>query len=135
MTMQPAVPMPPPVLVQIGNIRATEQHLITPAGTWPLADVNVTSVDQTSTTTHTPAWAIVLVVVFIWFFFLSLLFLFARETRVSGFIAVHVQAGPYSYTEQVPVASNEQRFDVVNRVGFLQSRIGYARQLRAQGHA
>jgi hypothetical protein len=117
-------------LVSIGNVHATEEHVITPVGTWPLADVNVSTSDQTATTTHTPAWAIVLVILFIWFFLLSLLFLLARETRVSGFIAVHIQAGSYSYTEQVPVYSAQQRWDVLNRVLFLQGAIGRARQRR-----
>jgi hypothetical protein len=120
----------PAHLVSIGNVHVTEQHVVTPAGTWPLADVNVTTSDQTATTTHTPGWAIVMVILFIWFFLLSLLFLLARESRVSGFIAVHIQAGAYSYTEQVPVYSAQQRFDVLNRVVFLQGAIGRARHGR-----
>lgn len=120
-------PMPQPLLVQIGNIGVTEDVIMTPAGTWPLADVNVTSSDQTSTTTHTPAWAIVLVIVLIWFFFLSLLFLFAKERRVSGFVSVNVQAGPYTYTEQVPISTDFARHDTMNRVGYTQSLIGQAR--------
>ncbi|MFJ3956238.1 hypothetical protein [Arthrobacter sp. NPDC090010] len=100
---------------------------MTPAGSWPLRDVNVTTTDQTATTTHTPGWAIVLVILFIWFFLLSLLFLLARESRVRGYIAVHIQAGAYSYTEQVPVASEGARADVMNRVLFAQSLIGRAR--------
>jgi hypothetical protein len=114
-------------LVSIGNVHVTEQYVITPAGTWPLTQVNVTTTDQTSTTTHTPAWAIVMVILFIWFFLLSLLFLLARETRISGFMAVHIQAGGYSYTEQVPVYSSVQRTDVLNRVLYVQSLIGRAR--------
>ncbi|MDQ0241458.1 hypothetical protein [Arthrobacter bambusae] len=114
-------------LVSIGNVHVTEQYVMTPAGTWPLAQVNVTTTDQTSTTTHTPAWAIVMVILFIWFFLLSLLFLLARETRISGFVAVHIQAGNYSYTEQVPVYSAVQRADVLNRALYVQSLIGRAR--------
>jgi hypothetical protein len=114
-------------LVSIGNVHITEQYVITPAGSWPLEQVNVTTTDQTSTTTHTPAWAIVMVILFIWFFLLSLLFLLARETRISGFVAVHIQAGGYSYTEQVQVYSAVQRADVLNRVLFVQSLIGRAR--------
>ncbi|WP_234659877.1 hypothetical protein [Agromyces marinus] len=86
---------PAPFLVSIGNIHATQYHVVTPAGTWPIAEVNVSTNDQTSTTTHTPAWAIVMVVLFIWFFLLSLLFLLARETRVQGYIAVTISGeGP-----------------------------------------
>ena len=131
MTMQPAPSAPPPLLVQIGNIRADREWVTTPAGSWPIADVNVTSADQTAMTTRTPAWAIVLVVLFIWFFFLSLLFLLARESRVAGFIAVHIQSGDgRSYTEQIPVQSDWERYDVLNRVNYLQSVIGNARRAR-----
>ena len=114
-------------LVSIGNVHFTEQYVITPAGTWPLAQTNVTTTDQTATTTHTPAWAIVMVILFIWFFLLSLLFLLARQTRVSGYMAVNIQSGGYSYTEQVPVFSAAQKADVFNRVLFVQGLIGRAR--------
>jgi len=126
MTMQP-MPIQPNTLVGIGNVTATQDWIVTPAGTWRLADTNVTTYDQTTTTTHTPAWAIVMVVVFIWFFLLSLLFLLAKETRVSGYVAVHVQAGGQSFTEQVPVWNAQQRADVLNRVAYLQQLIGQAR--------
>lgn len=131
MTLEPSGHSGMPAhLVSIGNVHVTEEHIITPVGTWPLAEVNVTTSDQTATTTHTPGWAIAMVILFIWFFLLSLLFLLARQTRVSGFIAVHIQAGSYSYTEQVPVYSAQQRWDVLNRVVFLQGAIGRARQGR-----
>lgn len=125
-------PQPPaqPFLVSMGNVHATEHWVVTPGGSWRLAEVNVTSTDQTATTTHTPAWAIVLVIVFIWFFFLSLLFLLARETRVSGYVTIFIQSGTQTYTEQVPVASAIQRADVINRVAYLQSLIGHARATR-----
>ena len=130
MSMQPTHPAPPPVLVQIGNIQATQERVFTPAGSWPIAEVNVTSADQTGVTTRIPAWAIVLVVLFIWFFFLSLLFLLARETRVAGFVSVTVQWGGKAYAEQIPVQSDWQRHDVLNRVNYLQSVIGHARDLQ-----
>ena len=123
---QPAA-APPIILNSVGNIRVTADWVFTPAGTWPIRDANITSSDQTATTTHTPAWAIVLVIVFIWFFFLSLLFLLAKETRIVGYIAVTVQAGAHSYTEQVPVISAAARADVMNRLTHIQSLIGWAR--------
>lgn len=129
----PQQPLPPQPLVSIGNVHATQDWVITPGGSWPLADVNVSTSDQTAVTTHTPAWAIVLVVVFIWFFLLSLLFLLARERRVGGYIAVTVSCNGQWYTEQVPVGDEFQRADVLNRVAYLQSLIGqarYARQFR-----
>src|ERR1700712_6030112 len=134
MTIQQAYPTPPQpqFLVSFGNVHATDYWIVTPAGSWPLADVNVTSHDQTATTTHTPAWAIVMVILFIWFFLLSLLFLFARETRVSGYIAVHIQSGGQSFTEQIPVNDAHQRADVLQRVAYLQGLIGQARYRQTQ---
>lgn len=123
--VQPA--QPAPYLVSIGNMHATQHHLVTPGGTWPLADVNVTTNDQTQVTTHTPAWAIVMVVIFIWFFLLSLLFLLARESRVQGFVSVTVFAGGQSYVENVPVWNESQRYEVFNRVAYLQGLIGQER--------
>lgn len=131
MTIERAgLPADPPILLSIGHVHVTEHFVITPAGTWPLADVNVTTVDQTAVTTHTPGWAIVMVIVFIWFFLLSLLFLLAKERRMGGWVAVHIQAGPYSYTEQVPIRAEYQRMEVFNKVHFLQAQIGRARNLR-----
>ncbi|KQO97722.1 hypothetical protein [Leifsonia sp. Leaf264] len=128
MSLVPAQPVPPaPFLVSIGNVHATQFHVVTPSGSWPIADVNVSTTDQTVVTTHTPAWAVVMVVLFIWFFFLSLLFLLAREVRVSGYVQVVIQAGGQSYVEQVPISSSSQRADVFNRVTYPQSLIGRAR--------
>jgi hypothetical protein len=122
-----AAPAPAPFLVSIGNIHATQHHVVTPAGTWSVADVNVSTSDQTATTTHTPAWAIVMVVIFIWFFLLSLLFLLARESRVTGYVTVTIHAGGQSYVENVPVWNVAQRADVLNRAMYLQGLIGQER--------
>lgn len=117
--------LPAPYLVSIGNIHATQHELVTPSGTWPLAEVNVASADQTSTTTRTPTWAIVLVVVLIWFFLLSLLFLLIRETRIQGYISVTVtHSSGQSYFEQIPITSEVARSDVFGRLMYLQSLIG-----------
>ena len=128
--MQPYVHggSPAPYLVSIGNIHATQEWVVTPAGTWPTSSVNISTQDHTATTTHTPAWAIVLVVLFIWFFLLSLLFLLAREVRISGFVNVTVWAPDgQSYTENLPIWNAPQRVDVFNRVTYLQSIIGQQR--------
>ncbi|MGW9630227.1 hypothetical protein ACWGST_05950 [Agromyces sp. NPDC055520] len=131
MTLQPVgagVPAPAQFLVSVGNIHATQHHVVTPSGTWPIADVNITTQDQTQATTHTPAWAIVMVVIFIWFFLLSLLFLLARETRISGYVNVTVWGpGGQVYTENVPVWDAMQRADVFNRVVYLQQLSGAER--------
>lgn len=127
--VQPGSAQPAPFLVSIGNIHATQHHVVTPSGTWPVAEVDVATADQTHVTTHTPAWAIVLVVLFVWVFLLSLLFLLAKETRVSGHVAVMVRArNGQSYVENVPVHSAQHRGDVYNRVTYLQSLIGQERR-------
>jgi hypothetical protein len=140
--MQPAAPQPLPptaasmvVLQQVGRISVTADWVVTPGGSWRLADTNITSHDQTATTTHTPGWAIVLVIVFIWFFLLSLLFLLAKETRVRGYILVIVQSGEQSYTDQVPVYSAISRDSAINKLAHIQSLIGWARNNRATGVA
>ncbi|GGF24442.1 hypothetical protein [Subtercola lobariae] len=134
MTIQPISPIPaqPEFLIGFGNVNATDYWVVTPVGTWPLADINVTSHDQTATTTHTPAWAIVMTILFIWVALLSLLFLLAKETRVTGYVAVFIQAGNQSFTEQVPVYNAQQRADVLQRVAYLQGLVGQARYRQAQ---
>jgi predicted permease len=128
MTMQPMMPpAQPEYLLSIGRVSVSSEWIVTPAGTFPLAGTNVTSQDQTHTTTHTPAWAIIMVILFIWFFFLSLLFLFARETRVSGYVAMTLQSGEMMYTEQIQVFNDMQRADTLNRISYLQTLIGRAR--------
>ncbi|MFK4788310.1 hypothetical protein [Microbacterium sp. ZW T5_56] len=130
--MSLSFPDSPQPLVSLGQIHATADTVITPAGSWPLAQVNVTTRDQTSTTTHTPGWAIVLTVVLIWFFLLSLLFLLARERRVTGTVAVTVTAANgQSFTDNIPVGNDFQRHDLFNRVAYLQSLIGAERQRTA----
>ena len=126
-SLSPIEPAAPVYLVRIGNISATKDWIVTPAGALPCTSTNVSAADQTSTTTHTPAWAIVLVIVFIWSFFLSLLFLLAKETRVVGYVAITLQSGEQAYTEHVPVNSAAQGAEVFNRVAYLQSLIGQAR--------
>jgi len=123
-----STPTESPYLVSIGNIHATQEYVVTPAGTWPLAEVSVESRDQTATTSGIPMWAIVLVVVFIWFFFLSLLFLLAREERTSGSVVVTVthNAGG-QWVEHVPIQAPHWRNDTLARVSFLQNVVGAAR--------
>lgn len=69
-----------------------------------------------------------MMVFFIWFFMLSLLFLFVKERHTSGHVTILIQAGPYSYTEQLPVGNALQHADVFNRVAYLQSLIGQSRR-------
>lgn len=123
-----STPTESPYLISIGNIHATQQYVVTPAGTWPLAEVTVDSRDQTATTSGIPAWAIIMVIVFIWFFLLSLLFLLAREERASGSIVVTVthNAGG-QWVEHVPIQAPHWRDDTLARVSYLQNLVGVAR--------
>jgi hypothetical protein len=127
---QGGAPVPNGFLVTIGSVGATPDRIVTPSGTWELANVNVSVQDQTATTTHVPAWAIVAVVLTVWFFLLGLLFLLARERRTQGNIAVTLVSGGRMHTEFIPVWNEAQRIDVFNRVGYLQNVIGQARVRR-----
>lgn len=125
--MMPMNPAPPQILVTAGNVHATADQIITPNGSWPVAETSVTVQDGTIMSTHTPAWAIVMVVLFIWFFLLSLLFLLAKEQRVHGVITVSVwSARGNNYTEHIPVYSAVQRADVLGRLNYLQGLVGAA---------
>lgn len=129
----PTGPQPVQFVVSIGNVHATPQYVVTPSGSWPLGEVNVSATDQTHVTTHTPTWAIVLCLIFVWFFLLSLLFLLAKETRVSGFVTVGVAArNGQAHVENIPVMNDVQRADVFHRVGYLQSLVGQARWLQGR---
>lgn len=130
MSMQPTggAPAPSPVLVSIGSVGVTQDRIVTPSGTWPAAQVNITAQDQSSSTSHIPTWAIVMTVVTVWFFLLGLLFLLAKERRTQGNVSVSIwAANGQSHTEFVQVFSEEQRVDVFNRVSYAQNIIGQAR--------
>ncbi|QRY42309.1 hypothetical protein JVX92_15110 (plasmid) [Microbacterium hominis] len=117
-----------PYLISVGNIHATQDYVVTPAGTWPLAEVTVESRDQTATTSGIPAWAVILVIVFIWFFLLSLLFLLAREERTSGSIVVTVtHKSGRQWVEHVHIQAPHWRNDTLARVSYLQNLVNAAR--------
>lgn len=115
-------------LISVGHIHATQDYVVTPAGTWPLAEVTVESRDQTATTSGIPAWAVILVIVFIWFFLLSLLFLLAREERTSGSIVVTVtHTSGRQWVEHVHIQAPHWRDDTLARVSYLQNLVNAAR--------
>lgn len=130
MSMQPlgGAPAPTPVLVSIGSVGVSQDRIVTPSGTWPTAQVNITAQDQTTATSSIPVWAIVMTVITVWFFLLGLLFLLAKERRTQGNVSVSIwAANGQSHTEFVQVYSEEQRADVFNRVAYAQNVIGQAR--------
>ena len=110
-----------PALLTLGALQVTQTHIFTPLGALPLADSNVTFIDQTRQTSKTPTWAIVLTVITVWFFLLGLLFLMAKEVSTSGYVSVTVQhRDGRSYTEHVPVSSAYQRDQVIAQASWIQ---------------
>jgi hypothetical protein len=80
-----------PVLFTVGDVAVTRASVILPHGRYPLRGTTWTINNQTYLTSTTPTWAVILAIV--GFFFVcvfSLLFLIAKESRVHGFIEVHV---------------------------------------------
>ena len=89
---------PYPPLVQIGDITCTQEHVITPSGTQPIATVTWTFTDMSRTTQDIPTWAVVCAIVgFFFVCFLSLLFLLAKESKTQGWVQVTVQAPGFAH--------------------------------------
>lgn len=117
-----------PEILRIGSgIIVTQTHIVTPNGSWPLRDCEISCTDQLSTSHQTPAWAIILGLLLIPFTcFLSLLFLLAKDTHVSGAVMVSVRGRRGGYIEQVPVSGPGAQAlvaDVHGRVQFSQNVI------------
>jgi hypothetical protein len=131
MTMNPYTPAPPPSsgqpLVRFGDISFTDQWVITPQGTVPLANTQIYITDQTRTERFIPTWAIVLAVIGFFFFLLGLLFLLVKETRVTGFMQITVTNGTFTYQTGEPAGYNPAA-----QLYELQTRANYARGLIAR---
>lgn len=127
----PGLPVPPhagqPVLVVIGDIGVTADYVITPSGTFPLADITVYGMDQTQVVRKTPSWAIVVAIVFALFFLIGLLFLLVKEESLSGYVMVTVEAQGRRHASMVPVASAMARTDIMQRIGYVQTLSANAR--------
>lgn len=120
---------PYPPLVQIGDITCTQEHVITPSGTQPIATVTWTFTDMSRTTQDIPTWAVVCAIVgFFFVCFLSLLFLLAKESKTQGWVQVTVQAPGFAHTAQLPVYAAFQVSDYA-------ARVDYARSLSAAASA
>ncbi|MFB2580956.1 hypothetical protein ACEXQD_06865 [Herbiconiux sp. P15] len=132
MTMNPYTPATPPPasgqpLVRFGDVGMTDHWLITPQGMIPLAGTQIYITDQTRTERYTPTWAIVLAVLGFFFLFLGLLFLFVRETRVTGFMQITVTNGTFTHQTGEPAG-----YDTAAQLFELQNRANYARALIAR---
>lgn len=129
--LQPS--QPPRALAAVGNIQVTEQWLYTPAGPWPLKDVNVSAIDQTRQEQKIPAWAIVMTILTVWFFLLGFLFLLAKTSVVSGHVAVTItNMDGRQHVEYVRVGSESQRLAVFAQVAYVQQLVNHARWVEGQ---
>ena len=124
MTLDPAGFTPAPVLIAIGDITVTAEHVITPQGQFPVGQVHWTLTDQSRTTAEIPPWAIVLAIVFALFCLLGLLFLLVKEERTTGWAQVGVQGPGFFHATQLPVTS---RYDMAR----YQDMVNYARTVTA----
>jgi hypothetical protein len=119
---------PEPILVSIQDIHISAHFLVTPAGTRPLAGTQLQFIDMTRRDQVIPGWAIALAVIGALFFLLGLLFLFVRQTRVTGFFQVTATNGDFVYQTGVPGSYNYsvQFADIQSRVEFARSLIAAA---------
>jgi len=98
-------PVGQPFLITIGDIGVTQDTVVTPNGSGPVAGSQWILTDRTTTTQSIPTWAIVLAVVFALACLLGLLFLLVKETRITGYVEVTVRTGDVMHLTQLPVNS------------------------------
>lgn len=111
-----------PVLVAIGPIQCTQTHVITPAGTAPIAGARWTFVNQTYNTRAIPQWALITAIVTALLFCgLGLLFLLVKEDRTQGYVQITVEAEGLRYSTSIPVYSPLTVSDLGQRVNYAQS--------------
>lgn len=121
---EPAPTARSPYLLSLGNIHATEYWAVTPAGSWPLARMTVVVRDRSATT---PGRVFRALLDIIWTSVFSVLASVDVDPRKRGYIAITVRADGHSYLEQIPVVTEPERAEVLNRVAYLQHLIGNAR--------
>jgi hypothetical protein len=114
-----------PFLITIGDIGVTQDAVVTPNGTGPVAGSQWIVSDRTTTTQSIPAWAIVMAILFALACLLGLLFLLVKETRITGYVEVTVRTGDVLHMTQLPVHSAQD----VDRARHM---VGYAQSLAAQ---
>ncbi|MFZ4434295.1 MAG: DUF2510 domain-containing protein [Microthrixaceae bacterium] len=114
------------VLVEIGEIAVTQNWLITPSGSYPLAGMQFQVQEMVTQQERIPPFAIVLAIVFFLVCLLGLLFLLMKQTVVSGSVTVTV-SGPnnFSFVTSVPARN-------VNTVNDIRQKVEYARSLVRQ---
>ena len=94
-----------PLLVTIGDIGFSENWVVTPLGTAPIAGTELVVTDLTTTVSRTPTWALVVAIAGVFFFFLSLLFLLVRDRETTGYLQIVVRNGDLFHTTMIPISS------------------------------
>ena len=116
------------VQFELGRISANEYWVTTPVGSWELKDVTVSTYDQTVVASRIPTWAVVAAIVTAFFFLIGLLFLLAKEDSISGHVSLTISTTEgHTYTELIPVFSEQSHHDTISRVNYLQSLVAHAR--------
>ncbi|MHC3001673.1 hypothetical protein [Gordonia metallireducens] len=115
-----AVPAPEQPLVVIGDITCTQNHVITPSGTCPIAGTQWIVTDMSVSTERMSQTGLVLAIVgFFMVCFLSLLFLLMKERRTTGYIQVTVRGGGgFLHVTNIPAFSPVTMGDVSGRVNY-----------------
>lgn len=121
----PSAPVGQPFLITIGDIGVTQDAVVTPNGTGPLAGSQWIVTDRTTTTQAIPTWAIVMAILFALACLLGLLFLLVKEARITGYVEVTVRTGDVMHMTQLPVhgAGDFDRY---------RHMVSYAQSLAAQ---
>ena len=106
-----------PVLLSIGDITVTQNHVYVPQGRYPLHGTTWTVQDSTQVTEGIPPVAIILTIVFVWFCLIGLLFLLMKEKRYTGFVSITVTGMGLYHSVQFPSAQHTGAWaaDVVGR--------------------
>jgi len=84
--------------IQLGDVLATEESIVTPTFTAPITGTQVWVADHSSVERRLPVWAIVLAIVF---FPLGVLLLFVREPAYGGYMQINIINGDESYLTTV----------------------------------
>ncbi|QVQ51884.1 hypothetical protein J4H86_24525 [Spiractinospora alimapuensis] len=120
----PAQPSGAPI-AQLGDITITQNEVITPSATFPLAGSQWTINDMTQYHQKLPSWA--LAVALIGFFFVcvfSLFFLLAKETTVQGGIQVTVRSNEHYHVTMIPIHNAAQVQQVHTQFAYIRSMAG-----------
>lgn len=113
-------PVPEQPLVVIGDITCTQNFVITPSGTCPIAGTQWAVNDMSVTTERMSQTGLVLALVgFFLVCFLSLLFLLMKERTTTGHIQVVVR-GPngFMHVANIPAHTPMTMNDVTGRVNY-----------------